>query len=268
MSANVTIVIPARFASQRYPGKPLAELTGCTGEAKSLIRRSWEAAQRVNGVSRVLVATDSPEIAEASAAFGAEVIDTSSACRNGTERCAEVLAGLSEEPDLVVNLQGDAPLTPAYFVESLIEAMLAEPDLAVATPVVRVGRELHAVLEADERKGIVGGTFAVATAQDRAHYFSKRMIPHFDIGRIDGDQLPLFLHIGLYAYRPAALRAYAAAQPSELEQLEGLEQLRFLELGMPIRIVEVASPDWEIWELNNPSDIPHIEKALQIMGVE
>ena len=185
MSANVTIVIPARFASQRYPGKPLAELTGCTGEAKSLIRRSWEAAQRVNGVSRVLVATDSPEIAEASAAFGAEVIDTSSACRNGTERCAEVLAGLSEEPDLVVNLQGDAPLTPAYFVESLIEAMLAEPDLAVATPVVRVGRELHAVLEADERKGIVGGTFAVATAQDRAHYFSKRMIPHFDIGRID-----------------------------------------------------------------------------------
>lgn len=267
MSANVTIVIPARFASQRYPGKPLAELKGRTGEARSLIRRSWDAAQRVSGASRVLVATDSPEIAEAATAFGAEVIETSSACRNGTERCAEVLEGLSEAPDVVVNLQGDAPLTPAWFVEGLIEAMRADPDLAVATPVVRVGRELHAKLEADERKGIVGGTFAVATTAGRAHYFSKRMIPHFDIGKIDGE-LPLFLHIGLYAYRPAALRAYAAAEPSALEQLEGLEQLRFLDLGMPIRIVEVAAPDWEIWELNNPSDIPHIERALQIMGVE
>lgn len=268
MSDNVTIVIPARHASQRYPGKPLAKLTGATGEAKSLIQRSWEAASRVKGVSQVLVATDSEEIARAAQDFGARVIDTSSECRNGTERCAEVLGTLGEEPDIVVNLQGDAPLTPSYFVEDLIAAMRDDDECAVTTPVVRVGPQLYETLAADEREGIVGGTFAVTSSKGHAHYFSKRMIPHFDVTKADPSALPALLHVGLYAYRPAALRAYAGVEPTALEQLEGLEQLRFLDLGMPIRVVEVDAPDWEIWELNNPSDIPHIEKALKVMGVE
>lgn len=268
MADSVTIVIPARYASQRYPGKPLATLLGATGQRKSLIQRSWEAAQRVPGVSQVLVATDSDEIAEAAEAFGAQVVHTSSACRNGTERCAEVFASLGNSTDIVVNLQGDAPLTPPHFVEAVIDAMRADPDCAVTTPVLRVGPELYRTLADDERQGIVGGTFAVTSTKGHAHYFSKRMIPHFDLDSADPSALPALLHVGLYAYRPSALRAYAAAQPSALEQLEGLEQLRFLELGMPIRVVEVAAPDWDIWELNNPSDVAHIERALKVMGVE
>ncbi|APE27884.1 3-deoxy-manno-octulosonate cytidylyltransferase [Aurantiacibacter gangjinensis] len=265
--ADVMIVIPARFASQRYPGKPLAPLRGKDGEAKSLIHRSWEAAMRVEGVSRVAVATDSQEIVDAVEGFGGEAIWTLPECRNGTERCAEVLGKLDAEPDLIVNLQGDAPLTPAYFVESLIERMAADESAAVATPVVRVSASLYETLAADERKGIVGGTFAATSGKGHAHYFSKRMIPHFARDEVDDDKLPLLLHIGLYAYRPAALRAYVEHSPTALEQLEGLEQLRFLDMGAPITVVEVAPPEWDIWELNNPSDVEHVENSLRIMGV-
>ena len=268
MSRDTLIVIPARYASQRYPGKPLAELRGSTGKAKSLIERSWEAAKRVPSGDRVVVASDSDEILDAARAFGAEAIFTSSECRNGTERCAELLDALDDEPEIVVNLQGDAPLIPDYFVESLIDAMRADPAVEVATPVVRCTRALYDKLVADEKKNIVGGTFGAISSAGNAHYFSKRIIPHFDAGKADDDNLPVLLHIGLYAYRPAALRKYVAGEPSQLEQLEGLEQLRFLDLGVPIRTIEVKSPEWEIWELNNPSDIPHIEASLKIMGLE
>lgn len=268
MSGEILIVIPARYASQRYPGKPLAELRGAGGTAKTLIERSWEAAKRVPSGTRVVVASDSDDILEVARGFGAEAIFTSSACRNGTERCAELLGTLADEPDIVVNLQGDAPLIPDYFVESLIEAMRADPSIEVATPVVRCTRTLYDKLVADEKQNIVGGTFGAISTAGNAHYFSKRIIPHFDADKADDSHLPVLLHVGLYAYRPAALRKYVDSQPTPLEQLEGLEQLRFLDLNVGIRTIEVKSPAWEIWELNNPSDIPHIERSLAIMGLD
>lgn len=268
MSGETLIVIPARYASQRYPGKPLAELRGASGTTKTLIERSWEAAKRVPSGSRAVVASDSDEILNAAREFGAEAIFTSSECRNGTERCAELLGTLDDEPDIVVNLQGDAPLIPDYFVESLITAMREDPFIEVATPVVRCTRTLYDKLVADEKENIVGGTFGALSSEGNAHYFSKRIIPYFDADKADDDNLPVLLHVGLYAYRPAALRKYVAGEPSQLEQLEGLEQLRFLDLGVPIRTIEVKSPEWEIWELNNPSDIPHIERSLAIMGID
>ena len=112
---NVTILIPARYDSSRYPGKPLAEIRGASGTAKPLIQRSVEAARRVRGVSGVFVVTDDERIAEACAPAKVGVIMTSPQCRNGTERCAEALAQL-HDPDLVINFQGDALLTPPGFV--------------------------------------------------------------------------------------------------------------------------------------------------------
>ena len=103
------------------------ELRGASGEAKSLIQRSWEAAMQVNGVDRVVVATDDDRIKAASEAFGAEVVMTSSDCQNGTERCAEALDTLGGGFDIVVNLQGDAPLTPAWFIEDLVAGLSAHP---------------------------------------------------------------------------------------------------------------------------------------------
>ncbi|MGD9295498.1 MAG: 3-deoxy-manno-octulosonate cytidylyltransferase, partial [Roseobacter sp.] len=117
---SVLIVIPARFASTRYPGKPLVGLRGYSGDTRTLIERSWQAALSVSGVDRVVVSTDDIRIRDAAEGFGAEVVITSPDCVNGTERCAETHHALGGGYDIIVNLQGDAPLTPSWFVEDLV----------------------------------------------------------------------------------------------------------------------------------------------------
>ncbi len=263
---SVLIVIPARYASTRYPGKPLVELRGAGGEAKSLIRRSWDAAREVNGIDKVVVATDDARIADASKAFGAEVVMTATTCQNGTERCAETLKHLGEGYDIVVNLQGDAPLTPAWFIEDLVQGLRDNPNADVATPVLRTeGRALNGLLQ-DRREGRVGGTTAVFGADNNALYFSKEVIPFTGRTYGDADETPVFHHVGVYAYRPSALAAYTSWPAGPLEQLEGLEQLRFLERGVPMLCVEVAAKGRQFWELNNPQDVPRIEAMLKEMG--
>jgi len=262
---SVLIVIPARYASSRYPGKPLVELRGAGGEAKSLIRRSWDAACDVAGVDKVVVATDDVRIAQAAEAFGADVVMTSTTCQNGTERCAETLTSLGEDYEIVVNLQGDAPLTPAWFIEDLVQGLRDNSQADVATPVLRTeGRALNGLLQ-DRREGRVGGTTAVFGADHNALYFSKEVIPFTGRAYADDDETPVFHHVGVYAYRPAALVAYPGWTSGPLEQLEGLEQLRFLERGVPMLCVEVAAKGRQFWELNNPEDVPKIEAMLRDM---
>lgn len=264
---SVVIVIPARFASTRYPGKPLVELRGAGGEAKSLIRRSWEAATAVQGAARVIVATDDNRIADHAAGFGAEVAMTSPDCRNGTERCAEVLAGLPEMPEMIVNLQGDAPLTPAWFVEDLVAGLRASPEAEVATPVLNCSGAMRAELLADRAAGRVGGTTAVFGVDGRALYFSKEVIPFVPQDVAPDAPSPVFHHVGVYAYRPSALAAYASWPEGRLERLEGLEQLRFLEHGRAVLCVEVQARNREFWELNNPEDVSRIEAMMRRMGM-
>ena len=265
---SVLVVIPARYASTRYPGKPLVDLRGASGEDKSLIRRSWDAAMAVNGVDRVVVATDDDRIADAAKGFGAEVVMTATTCRNGTERCAEAHANLGGGYDIVVNLQGDAPLTPAWFIEDLVAGLQAQPAAQVATPVLRAdGRALNGLL-ADRKAGRVGGTTAVFGTDHNALYFSKEVIPFTGQTYADDDDTPVFHHVGVYAYRPDALAAYPAWSTGPLETLEGLEQLRFLERGTPMLCVEVAAKGRQFWELNNPEDVPRIEAMLAEMGFD
>ena len=263
---STLLVIPARHASTRYPGKPLVPLRGATGEARSLVRRSWEAALSVRGVDRVVVATEDERIRAHALSFGAEVVMTSDRPRNGTERCVEAMDLLGPF-DLVVNLQGDAPLTPPWFVEGLIEGLRASPEMQVATPVLRMeGAALQDFLD-DRREGRVGGTTAVFGTDRRALYFSKEVIPYTGRPYAPREATPVFHHVGVYAYRPEALRAYAAHAPGTLETLEGLEQLRFLEAGTPVLCVEVEARGREFWELNNPSDVPRIEAMMAAMGM-
>ena len=268
---RTVIVIPARYASTRYPGKPLAMLRGPGGARRPLIRLAWEAARAVPGIAGVYVATDDARIAEAAQGFGAQVILTSETCRNGTERCAEALATGGIDADLVVNLQGDAPLTPPWFVTALVARMgenaggenagAEETGAEVATPVLRLDAQGLRHFREDRAAGRVGGTTAVFDARGHALYFSKEVIPFTG----EGDPplpIPVFHHVGVYAYRPAALAAYARLSEGPLERLEGLEQLRFLENGIPVACVEVAARGRAFWELNNPEDIPRIETAL------
>ena len=265
---SVLVVIPARFASKRYPGKPLAQLTGAGGVAKSLIQRSWEAACAVTGVARVVVATDDDRIKMASEAFGAEVVMTSPDCANGTERCAEAHDALGGGFEIVVNLQGDAPLTPPWFVEDLVAGLRADASAEVATPVLRCdGHALNGFLS-DRAAGRVGGTTAVFANGGHALYFSKEVIPYTAQTYADDAATPVFHHVGVYAYRPAALGAYPGWQPGPLEALEGLEQLRFLENGRPVLCVEVEARGRQFWELNNPEDAPKLEEMMRRMGLE
>ncbi|HKU93429.1 MAG TPA: manno-octulosonate cytidylyltransferase [Sphingomicrobium sp.] len=264
---NVQILIPARYQSTRYPGKPLVELKGAGGSAKPLIQRSVEAARRVAGVSGVFVVTDDERIAEACAPAKVGVIMTSPECRNGTERCAEALAQL-HEPDLVVNFQGDALLTPPGFVEALIARMDEDADALVATPAMRLRSDEVRALQAEEAAGRVGGTTVVTDSGGYALYFSKRLIPHLPAGALDDEMSPVRLHVGVYAYRPQALERYVATPVSDLETLEGLEQLRFLVAGVPVAVVDVETPPFTLRELNNPEDVAPIEDALSEAGLE
>ena len=260
------IVIPARYPSSRYPGKPLAPLIGAGGLAKPLIARAWEAASAVPGAAGVWLATDDARIADAVRGFGGQVVMTSDRCRNGTERCAEALAQLPSELDVIVNLQGDAPLTPSFIVTELVAALAADPGAAMATAGLRCSASTYAHLIGDQAAGRVGGTTVVVNRQGRALYFSKRVIPYVPAGQPGGHEA-VRLHLGLYAYRPAALRAYAAAEPSPLEDLEGLEQLRFLEADAPVRLVSFDPVGWDCIELNNPEDVPAIEAVLRARGI-
>ncbi|MEO0389944.1 MAG: manno-octulosonate cytidylyltransferase [Pseudomonadota bacterium] len=265
---SVLVVIPARYASTRYPGKPLAELRGATGVARSLIERSWRAAKDVSGVDRVVVATDDDRIRTACAAFGAEVVMTSETCANGTERCAEALATMGGGFDIVVNLQGDAPLTPPWFIEALIDGLTAAPRAEIATPVLRCDGATLAALLADRQAGRVGGTTAVFGSGGHGLYFSKEVIPYQTGTFAPQEPTPVFHHVGVYAYRPSALTAYPEWPVGPLEQLEGLEQLRFLENARQVLCVEVQARGRQFWELNNPEDVPRIETMMAEMGLE
>lgn len=263
----VLLVIPARYASSRFPGKPLVELRGATGVARSLLARTWDAAREVPGIDRIVIATEDSRIADAAAGFGAEVAMTPETCRNGTERCAAVARDLGGNHEVIVNLQGDAPLTPAWFVSDLIAAMRADPTRQVATPVLRCGREALEGFLADRRHGRVGATTAVFDPAGRAHYFSKEVLPHIGRTIAPHEPIPVFHHVGLYAYRSAALLAYESWQEGPLEGWEGLEQLRFMENGTPVHCVEVQARNRKFWELNNPTDVPIIERMLREMDL-
>jgi 3-deoxy-manno-octulosonate cytidylyltransferase (CMP-KDO synthetase) len=242
---------------------------GANGVAKTLIRRSWECAMSVPGSLGVWVATDDQRIADEVEGFGGQVVMTSPDCVNGTERCAEAIGQLGGVAPIIVNLQGDAPLSPTFVVEQLVARLDENLDLAMATPAVRCSPSVLDHVLADAAEGRVGGTTTVFDRSDRAMYFSKRVLPFLPEAAMSSSKpLPVHLHLGLYAYRPDALMDYQRAEPSTLELLEGLEQLRFLDLGMPVSVVRLEPLEWDSIELNNPSDVPIIERVLAERGID
>lgn len=245
----------------------MAGLRGATGISKTLIQRSWEAAVQACDPGSVWVATDDARIATEVRRFGGQVVMTPGNCRNGTERCAAALGAISGKFETVVNLQGDAPLTPSWLAGQLAALLEDDPTTAMATPALKCSPSTYAHLAADAAAGRVGGTTVVFNRANRALYFSKSVIPHLprDAGSLAGQ---VHLHLGIYAYRRSALSEYALAQPSTLEELEGLEQLRFLDQDAKVRVLPVEPLKWDCIELNNPTDVPAIEAALLALGIE
>lgn len=254
------VVIPARFSSSRFPGKPLASVAG-----KSLISRVWHLARAVPGVTSVYVATDSEEIASHVVSFGGDVVMTSPTCRNGSERVWEAVLSLTYTPSVVVNLQGDAVLMPPWVIEALVQEMQADPTVQIATPATRLTKEQYESMVAMKSRGIVSGTTVTFSSTRDALYFSKGIIPFVREWPATGET-PIFQHIGVYAYRREALGRYVALPMGRLEAVEQLEQLRALEHEMPIRVVDVSLRGRTMWSIDNREDVSRVEQIIRDEG--
>jgi len=231
-------VIPARFASVRFPGKPLAPLAG-----RPMVVHVLRAARAARRLSRVVVATDEPRIAEAVEKEGGEAVLTSPHAASGTDRVAEVARRIPA--DAYVNVQGDEPLMPPQNVDSVVEALLADDSRRIATLAFPVS----------PRTAADPNVVKVAVARDgHALYFSRSPIPHFRHGE------PAYRkHLGIYAYRAGTLAEIAGLPPSPLERAESLEQLRWLEAGYTIHVGEAAGDSIGV---DTPEDLAAAEAQL------
>lgn len=256
---SVIIVIPARYGSTRLPGKPLALIGG-----KSLIYRTWLIAKAVQHVDQVYIATDDERIRSHAEAFGAQVVMTPIECRNGTERALFTADTLTTRPDIILNLQGDAVLTPPWVIQALLDSVLHDPSIGFATTATQMNIEQMKRMIASKQQGAVGGTTVVFDKQDNALYFSKSMIPY--LREKEMGNLPVYRHIGLYVYRYPVLKQYLELAPTPLEQAEGLEQLRALENGIPIKIVKVDYRGRTHWAVDSQQDIDVVENIITEEG--
>jgi 3-deoxy-manno-octulosonate cytidylyltransferase (CMP-KDO synthetase) len=242
---QVIAVIPARFGSSRFPGKPLHEIVGV-----AMVERVRRLAEAAPSIDQVCVATDDERIMRTIEAYGGKAVMTPVSCRNGTERAFEAIKDIANDEDVIVNLQGDAPLTPPWVVDAAAEAMVTDPDLKLATPAVALSEDAYAKLAAAKAIGEVGGTTVVFDKAMNALYFSKAIIPF----RREDAGVSVYKHIGLYAYRFSTLKQLINLEASPLERTESLEQLRALENGIPIKVVLTDYRGRTPWSVDSPRD--------------
>jgi 3-deoxy-manno-octulosonate cytidylyltransferase (CMP-KDO synthetase) len=246
MSPATVVIIPARYASTRLPGKALADIAG-----RPMVWHVADRARRARGIARVIVATDDARIRDAVADAGVEVVLTSPDHPSGTDRLAEVARAL--DAGVLINVQGDLPLLDPLMIEGLAARMAGDPSLPMATIAV----PLH-----DKKEWRSPHVVKLVTGADgRALYFSRSPVPFDrDAERTPGEPLG-WRHVGMYAYRRDVLLRLAALPPSPLERRERLEQLRALEHGIAIGVV-AWSGDAALIEVDTPADLEHARAAM------
>jgi 3-deoxy-manno-octulosonate cytidylyltransferase (CMP-KDO synthetase) len=241
---QVVAVIPARYEATRLPGKPLADIAG-----RPMIEHVYRRAAAARGVDAVVVATDDERIASAVRGFGGMVAMTSAAHRTGTDRIAEVAAGLP--CDIVVNLQGDEPLIEAETIEAVIAPLLSDPMLEMSTACVAIADRSDY-----DNPNVVK---LVKDRTGRALYFSRAPVPHFRSDPGPRIPHPVYKHIGLYGYRRTFLLKFATLAQTPLERTESLEQLRALEHGYRIQTVETR---YDSVGVDTPEDLERVRRQL------
>jgi 3-deoxy-manno-octulosonate cytidylyltransferase (CMP-KDO synthetase) len=241
---KIVVVIPARYASTRLPGKPLVPLCG-----KPMIQHVYERAKRAQTVHEVLVATDDQRIMDAVQSFGGVARMTRIDHRTGTERIAEV--AVHEPGDIFVNVQGDEPVIDPICIDTAIAALLEDPPAQIATVATAI-RHANDVMDPNVVK-------TVLDFDEFALYFSRAPVPWIR----DTQQklhVKYWKHLGLYAFQREALLEYPTLPQGELEKIEQLEQLRWLENGYRIRVAEVPH---DAVSVDVPDDVPRVEKLLK-----
>jgi 3-deoxy-manno-octulosonate cytidylyltransferase (CMP-KDO synthetase) len=249
-------MIPARYAATRLPGKVLADIAG-----KPMLQHVYERAARAQTLRDVIIATDDSLVAAAARGFGAQVAMTSASHTSGTDRLAEVARGL--DCDIVVNIQGDEPLIEPHIIDRAVEPLLTDGAVRMATLATR------ATLEEWQAASVVK---VVCDRQDNALYFSRRQVPYFRLDDAEKEAAALrelvhpasgcrpLKHIGLYVYRRDTLLWFAGLPRGVLEATESLEQLRVLENGCPIRVVEV---DYSPVGVDTPEDLERVRRLME-----
>jgi 3-deoxy-manno-octulosonate cytidylyltransferase (CMP-KDO synthetase) len=243
-SAKVLAVIPARYGSTRFPGKPLASIAG-----KPMIQHVVERVRQAKTVSRVVVATEDERILAAVAAFGGEASMTRSDHRTGTDRVAEVAAHIPA--DIYVNVQGDEPLISPETIDAVVSSMIEDPSVQIATPCIEI-TEANDIMDPNIVK-------VVLDFDGNGLYFSRAPIPWVRDASA-GLAVSHWKHLGLYAFRHEALVEYPTLPPGQLEPVEQLEQLRWLENGFRIRVVETVH---DAVSVDVPADAERVEKLIR-----
>lgn len=247
MDTAFKVVIPARYASSRLPGKPLLEIAG-----RPMLQYVHEQALQ-SGAGEVIIATDDQRIVDAANGFGATVCMTSATHESGTERLAEVAENMAwDDQAIVVNVQGDEPLLPPALIQQVAEGLASHPDAAVATLAYPM-RQADEIADPNIVKVVLNN-------EGYALYFSRAPIPCRRDASVATDALPALRHIGLYAYRAGFLKHYRQLQPSPLEDVEKLEQLRVLWHGLKI-FVAIAS-EMPGHGVDTEDDLQRVEKIL------
>lgn len=251
------LIIPARMASSRFPGKPLAVINGI-----AMLERVFRIAKEIKNPVEIVIATDSPELEKFGGKIGARVVMTSEKCATGMDRAADVLQQFPEF-DVAITLQGDAVLTPPWVVDATIDAILSDQSVELATPMIKLsGEKLQDFIKL-KQAGSSTGTAVTFDKNFNALYFSKTLIPHTrDYSKLK----EAYRHIGLYAYRKETLLRLAKLPQSKFELVENLEQLRALENGIAIKVVEVDYKGRTHGSVDNPEDLPIIEQIIAKEG--
>jgi len=235
-------IIPARFQSTRYPGKPLIDLHG-----KPMIQRVYEQCIKAEELQEVIVATDDDRIKSVVEEFGGHVIMTSDTCKNGTERCLEVI-NKGVEADVVINIQGDEPLIDPEVINTLAQ-LFDDDEVALGTIVKK--SDLVREMENPNRIKVT------VDQHDYALYFSRAPIPY--LRHVIGHPY-FYKHIGIYGYRSDTLKEYPELNPSYLEEVEALEQLRWLDNGFHIK---VGYTQYDAISVDAPEDVIHVINKLK-----
>ncbi len=262
---RTAIIIPARYGSSRLPGKPLVRIAGETMLSR-VVAIARAAAREVAAVS-VHVATDDARIAAHCAEIGIPALMTAPEAQSGTDRVAEAVRALPETPDFILNLQGDAPLTPPAFLTAMIHAFTADP-CDVITPVTQLSwPELDELREQKRITPHSGTTAVFDAATGRALWFSKQIIPAIrkeEEARMHSPLAPVYRHIGLYGYSRDMLMTYSSLPEGTYERLEGLEQLRVLERGYHMRCVPVSYDGRPSMSgVDSPEDVARAQALLK-----
>lgn len=270
--SKLAISIPARYGSTRFPGKPLAEIDG-----QSMLSRVVELARSVTEGRPdvdIFVSTEDERIAKHCKEIGAECVLTSDDCQSGSDRALAAIRKREDdghdEPDFVINLQGDAPLTPPSVLKAMVEGFDEHPFAEVITPVHKLSwKDLDRLREAKKTTPF-SGTTAIVSNEGHALWFSKNIIPairkeaHL---REKTATSPIYQHMGLYGFRLPFLKSFCAAMPGIYEEIEGLEQLRMLENGITITAIEVEIEAGAIQSgIDTPEDLARAEAFLKAQG--